>query len=465
MLKLVFSFIIKSLNGKKCVKFLKQHYPKSIINNVDQFIRLHCDKSKKSASIEFYNSCLATGRFLKWIKSKLRRLGLHASAKNCRRLLKSTLESCQKEILDKLSLVRTLATKIYADLSVCQLCKLFKFLKVTKTKCYNNQFNKHQNLETLPAPQSYFPVSPDKFIFNFSSHQLSKLEKECLSFGLKFCVPPKVNHIKLKAEFESFVDQLKALTPTSDSAFAQFKANLVNLNEWILSSKNQQHIFTKEHKNALNDLLKNDDIIISKPDKGSGVVILNKSDYITKVSSILSDTTKFSKDNGQIETYKLEVKINKILKKLLDNGHISNKVFEDIKTSDSSIPRLYGLPKIHKNGCPLRPILSMVGSASHNLAQWLCQLLDPVREALCKFTVKDTFQFVELIQHCDISTAHMCSFDVSALFTNVPLMETIDIIVKTIHDQEITLPIPIDEFKELLTICTYNVQFLFNSQD
>ena len=38
---------------------------------------------------------------------------------------------------------------------------------------------------------------------------------------------------------------------------------------------------------------KNSDILITKPDKGTGVVIMNKSDYIEKVSNILSDTHTF----------------------------------------------------------------------------------------------------------------------------------------------------------------------------
>ena len=37
----------------------------------------------------------------------------------------------------------------------------------------------------------------------------------------------------------------------------------------------------------------NEDIIITKPDKGSGVGILNKNEYNDKMMTILNDTTKF----------------------------------------------------------------------------------------------------------------------------------------------------------------------------
>ena len=37
----------------------------------------------------------------------------------------------------------------------------------------------------------------------------------------------------------------------------------------------------------------NENIRITKPDKGSGVVIMNKSDYISKMNFILQDNSKF----------------------------------------------------------------------------------------------------------------------------------------------------------------------------
>ena len=52
------------------------------------------------------------------------------------------------------------------------------------------------------------------------------------------------------------------------------------------------------------------------------------------------------------------------------------------------------------------------------------------------------------------------SFDVASLFTNVPLEETIEIILKRIYiNKEITADIPKQEMKELLIFCTKNVHF------
>ena len=45
----------------------------------------------------------------------------------------------------------------------------------------------------------------------------------------------------------------------------------------------------------LKKLCKNPDIIITRPDKGNGVVIIDKTDYITKMNLLLQDQSKFKK--------------------------------------------------------------------------------------------------------------------------------------------------------------------------
>ncbi|OON23920.1 hypothetical protein X801_00167, partial [Opisthorchis viverrini] len=55
-----------------------------------------------------------------------------------------------------------------------------------------------------------------------------------------------------------------------------------------------QYLITKKHKDSLRELRARDDLIISRPDKGNGIVVMNKTDYIRKMTDILADTTKFS---------------------------------------------------------------------------------------------------------------------------------------------------------------------------
>ena len=46
-------------------------------------------------------------------------------------------------------------------------------------------------------------------------------------------------------------------------------------------------------------------------------------------------------------------------------------------SNDSSSSRFYGLPKIHKPGIPLRPIVSFVDSRTYAISSYLARILSP----------------------------------------------------------------------------------------
>ncbi|CAH8669806.1 unnamed protein product, partial [Dicrocoelium dendriticum] len=154
--------------------------------------------------------------------------------------------------------------------------------------------------------------------------------------------------------------------------------------------------------------------------------------------------------------------ITKRLQQLRAKGYITVALYDSLRPCGTNVPRLYGLPKVHKADIPLRPILSMVNSPYHAIAQWLVGILESVRQQLVTYSLRDSFQFVESIQEAKSNEKGMLSFDVVSLFTSVPLIETIDYICEQITKLEIKICIPVLEVKNLLLRCTCNVQFPFN---
>ena len=65
---------------------------------------------------------------------------------------------------------------------------------------------------------------------------------------------------------------------------------------------------------------KNSNIMVCKPDKGRGVVAVDKVNYLESINSIISDNLRFSEIIEPIEKFslKIEDKINNFLRKLKD---------------------------------------------------------------------------------------------------------------------------------------------------
>jgi hypothetical protein len=103
-------------------------------------------------------------------------------------------------------------------------------------------------------------------------------------------------------------------------------------------------------------------------DKGNAAVVLGTSDYNKKIATLLQDKAyaKLKKD----PTESIESKTVLLLKK----SPFPEEVCQQVRPQGSRQPRLYGLPKIHKPGVPLRPIVSTIGSPTYRLAQHLAPL-------------------------------------------------------------------------------------------
>ena len=118
---------------------------------------------------------------------------------------------------------------------------------------------------------------------------------------------------------------------------------------------------------------------------------------------------------------------------------------------------MYGLPKTYKKDVPLRPILSMTGSAQRQLAKWLTFLLDPVLQLSSTNCIPDSFIFAETLKNFQFptSSSFLCSFDISSLFTNVPLQETIEICAVVLYGDNLA-PTPFSRkfFIELMQTAT-----------
>ena len=80
------------------------------------------------------------------------------------------------------------------------------------------------------------------------------------------------------------------------------------------------------------------------------------------------------------------------------------------------------------------------------------------------YSCKDTFSFVSQIKNANLSKKFIVSYDVTSLFTNTPLQETIDIAINLIFNCNPNLNITRKELKKIYLFTTSQTHFIFNSK-
>lgn len=268
----------------------------------------------------------------------------------------------------------------------------------------------------------------EKWFVNKTDVEIPKEVQWILSLGQKHALPVERKDfpiLKMIAEGEDLVQTLgkkeeqeiarTKLTTMLDSQMNKMK--LTSTDKFILDKVDKAEKFLKSNK----------DILIVNADKGNATVAIKKCDYVSRIDNIVGNTSEYklvSKD----PTSTLERKNNNFVEELQKVGIINRTEKNRLKTTVSTAPRLYGVPKIHKADFPLRPICSFINSPSYELCKYITNILKKITEN-SKYNVKDSIQFRDRIKNQKISSNEiLVSFDVVSLFPSVPVDLAISII-------------------------------------
>ena len=129
--------------------------------------------------------------------------------------------------------------------------------------------------------------------------------------------------------------------------------------------------------------------------------------------------------------------------------------------------KFYGLPKIHKPDTPLRSIVSSCGSVTYGVAKELAKILKPL-VGQSPHHINSTQDFVEQVKHITLGPGEcLSSYEVSALFTSVPVDPALNII-KDLLEKDYTLKertvMAVNDIILLLEFCLKNTYFSFQDQ-
>ena len=177
----------------------------------------------------------------------------------------------------------------------------------------------------------------------------------------------------------------------------------------------------------------NSEIIIKEADKGGATIIMNKGDYKELVETILNGEVYYTKLNTSPEK-ELNLKYKKFLQKF--KSQMTEKEFDYLLNFEVKTNNFYGLPKVHKSkksmksvnqqildmsksDLKLRPIVAGPSCHTHRLSNLIDILLRPYTKHVTS-SLRDTTDFLNNLPDTILKDTILTSFDIEALYSNIP---------------------------------------------
>ena len=219
-------------------------------------------------------------------------------------------------------------------------------------------------------------------------------------------------------------------------------------------------------------------IIIKQCDKGAGILIIDFKDYMAACEEHLNE--EIVGKNGKKKPYykkvsetqfeEAKIKLLKLLQSGFDNEIITKQEYSAMCPQSKSTSRFYCNFKIHKDYehiPPVRAIISGSGSILENPSKFVDHYLKDIATKHDTY-LQDTPDFIRKIEEINSkgklsNSALLVSFDVRALFTNIPQEEGTSSSEEALNERE-SPGVPTEYIISLLRFILENNIFSFNDQ-
>lgn len=376
--------------------------------------------------------------------------------------LEKTIVSLESSLINNMTQRQFLRIKTRAE---TQFDIEFKNIKDRHINKYNEIFTSHitdRPTETLATEEE------DKWLVNLTNVTIPNDVKNVLRLGEKFNPPIKSTEIP----FSNYICDVESLLLhcENDETKVDIRNRLVNiltnfksrtkhkkmLNDWEIK-------FLKDLKSTQKFVKEHQELIITRADKGNVTVILYKNDYLSKLTDMLSSSETYQAIDKP-KTQSIQKQVNDMVTRWQNEGRITEGMGKHLRTYNGTPAKLYGLPKIHKSGTPLRPIVSSVNTPTYNLSKFLSNCINNFVGRTSTY-IKNSEDFKEKISNIVLPSNYiLISLDVVSLFTNVDSKLVLRLVRE--HWKEIKklngIKLTQIQFLDALKLVLENCEFTFN---
>ena len=290
-------------------------------------------------------------------------------------------------------------------------------------------------------------------IVNLSDKVLNKTTTQALNYGLSFHINNQLDPLDIG---KAFINLEKN---------SRIDSNNINICKGLVYSclaNNNENNIPQRFISTIKSIKNDKNIHITKADKANSIVLINKNQYLEKMNLLLSDLeTYIPLNKNPLE--KLNKDFNSNLRKILNTE--KSEYIDKFKSRMSTLPYMYGLIKTHKQGFPIRPIISTVGSASYKLSKYLVSILTPLVGTISNSNIKNNSDLIMKLNNCKPNYEFkLVSFDVTSLFTKVPIDDLLIYLKPELEKYKETLELSPDIIIDLIKLCVLDLKFVFNEK-
>jgi len=303
-----------------------------------------------------------------------------------------------------------------------------------------------------------------KWFVNLSNHTIPNDVQCLLQLGSNFSLPSRNTK-------KDCLELIKNLENNSNKLPIDTFETVRNRSISILNNLTSYHSMHKYNNTRMFHLLKttknflrnNPQVIFTRADKGNITVALDQADYSQSISQMLQDTDTYDIINKD-PIRNLTNKTRELLTRWLKHNFITTSIYKKIFCSDGTLPRAYGLPKIHKPGSQYRIIVSTIDSPLYPLAVYLHKIInDNIPKP--RSHIKNSLQLIEKIKNKALNDNQaLISLDVVSLFTNIPIDLAIECISKKWHFIADACKINKEEFLKGIRLVLDSTFFIFDNR-
>ena len=276
-----------------------------------------------------------------------------------RQCLRARISICHNKIRSSQAIFDGSKQRLSSLVTDDILSTLSQFLKQRSRSVHTTIEARHakklSNLSKEKETHHSTSVNKNNWVVNLSKKPLSSAERSILEKGPKFAPTPSKIPVKyIVCEIEAGIVHLP--DDTKDS-IQTTTASILHRARLPPHSNT-----TKSERKALKTLKEDCSRIIMKADKGNCFVVLDRTDYDEKMDTLLGDRSTYQLVQKSPFS-KVERGLNRSLLDLKKKNKINESTYRRLRSTDAAPPAIRGSIKHHKSGCPLRPIVSCIGSA------------------------------------------------------------------------------------------------------